>query len=93
MPSPMTLMFQKIPVSLYCSFTFLRSNPYTQATERGGGEEQLQVIATVETAAFAGMEDLSSSLQVTELVWLNSTSYPCIWLMVAKGPIPGGRGS
>ena len=52
MPSPMTLMFQKIPVSSYCSFTSLRSNPYTQAPERGGGEEQLQVIATAETATF-----------------------------------------
>ena len=48
----MTLMFQKIPVSSYCSFTSLRSNPYTQAPERGGGEEQLQVIATAETATF-----------------------------------------
>ena len=52
MPSPMTLMFQKFPVSSYCFFTSLRSNPYTQAPERGGGEEQLQVIATAETASF-----------------------------------------
>ena len=52
MPSPMTLMFQKFLVSSYCFFTSLRSNPYTQAPERGGGEEQLQVIATAETATF-----------------------------------------
>ena len=54
MPSPMTLMFQKIPVSLCCYFTSLRFNPYAQAPEWGGDEEQHQVIATVETATFAG---------------------------------------
>ena len=52
MPSPMTLMFQKIPVSLCCYFTSLRFNPYAQAPEWGGDEEQHQVIATVETATF-----------------------------------------
>ena len=50
----MTLMFQKIPVSLCCYFTSLRFNPYAQAPEWGGDEEQHQVIATVETATFAG---------------------------------------
>ena len=48
----MTLMFQKIPVSLCCYFTSLRSNPYGQAPEGGGDEEQHQVIAIVKTATF-----------------------------------------
>ena len=28
---------------------------------------------------------------MTELAWLNSPSYPCIWVMVAQGPIRGQR--
>ena len=38
-----------------------------------------------------GKEDLSYSRQVTELAWLNSTSYPGIWIMVAQVPIRGKR--
>ena len=33
--------------------------------------------------------NFNSSLQVTKLAWLNSTSYPGMWLMVAQGPAQG----
>ena len=39
--------------------------------------------------AAPGKENFSSSLQVTKLAWLNSTSYPDMWLMVAQGPVQG----
>ena len=39
--------------------------------------------------AAPGKENFSSSLQVTKLAWLNSTSYPGMWLMVAQGPAQG----
>ena len=51
-PSPMTPMLQKLPVSVLCIFTFPEVNPYVQALERGGDEEQQQVTAKVEVALF-----------------------------------------
>ena len=55
LPSPMTTILQKIPVSVHCVSTSPRFIPIAQALERGAGqEEQLQVIASVETALFAG---------------------------------------
>ena len=39
--------------------------------------------------AAPGNENFFSSLQVTKLAWLNSTSYPGMWLMVAQGPVQG----
>ena len=63
MPSPMTLMFQKIPVSLCCYFTSLRFNPYAQAPEWGGDEEQHEVIAIVETALFAGVGAVEAAVK------------------------------
>ena len=52
LPSPLTTILQKIPVSVHCVSTSPRFIPIAQALERGGQEEQLQVIASVETALF-----------------------------------------
>ena len=53
LPSPMTTILQKIPVSVHCVSTSPRFIPIAQAPERVAGQEaQLQVIASVETALF-----------------------------------------
>ena len=53
LPSPMTTTLQKIPVSVYCVFTSLRSTPIAQAPGRAAGqEEDPKVIAKEETALF-----------------------------------------
>ena len=49
----MTLMFQKLPVSVHCNSTSHRLPPIVQALERDRGEEQLQVTAKVEEATEA----------------------------------------